>query len=58
VKALGQALQDRSVQVRRAAVRALSEIESRESTPFLVAALKDADAEVRRHAAEALGDRK
>jgi len=44
--------------MRRAAVEALSGIDGDAVTPHLLRALKDADPEVRKAAAEALGERK
>jgi HEAT repeat protein len=48
---------DERVEVRRAIVEALSEIEGVKAGEVLVAAMKDPDPEVRRAAANALGDR-
>jgi beta-lactamase regulating signal transducer with metallopeptidase domain len=56
VQALIGALKDSNVEVRRAAVRSLSNFEDRSAIPGLREALRDSDAEVRAHAVEALGD--
>jgi HEAT repeat protein len=48
---------DEQVEVRRAIVEALGEIEGSTAAETLIAAMKDTDVEVRRAAAEALGDR-
>ena len=45
------------MEVRRAVVHALGEIEGARATETLVMAMKDADVEVRRAAAHALGER-
>ena len=45
------------VEVRRAIIEALGEIEGSTAAETLIAAMKDTDVEVRRAAAEALGDR-
>lgn len=56
VQALIGALKDSNVEVRRAAVRSLSNFEDRSAIPGLREALRDSDAEVRAHAVEALGE--
>lgn len=56
VQALIGALKDSNVEVRRAAVRSLSNFEDRSAIPALREALRDSDAEVRANAVEALGD--
>ncbi len=58
VDALGRALGDQDWEFRRAIVEALKHIPGETVTPHLLRALKDAHPEVRKAAAEALGDRK
>ncbi len=55
VPALVLALKDSDVEVRRAAVNSLSNLEDPRAVPGLIDALKDTDAEVRAGAARALG---
>lgn len=58
VAALGRAMGDQDLATRRAVVRALAETGNDATVPFLLRAIKDSDAEIRKTAAEALGDRK
>jgi len=58
VPALGRAMSDADLEMRRAVVQALAEIEDDATVPYLLRAIKDADPEIRKIAAEALGERK
>jgi HEAT repeat protein len=58
VEALGGSMNEEDLETRRAVVHALSHIEHESTIPFLLRAIKDADPEIRKMAAEALGDRK
>ena len=57
-EALGRAMGDPDWEFRRAVVEAMAHIPGDQVTPHLLRALKDARPEVRKAAAEALGDRK
>jgi len=54
VEAIGRLLQDKSATVRRSAGRALARLGTPDSVPGLIGALRDADWQVRFHAAAAL----
>jgi HEAT repeat protein/beta-lactamase regulating signal transducer with metallopeptidase domain len=56
VDALGEAVRDSEVEVRRQAVWALGEIESPAAVPALIRVLRDSDVETRKQAARALGE--
>ena len=57
VPALAAAFRDENIEVRRAVIHAIGEIEGASATATLAAAMKDSDPEIRREAARALGER-